>query len=169
MDIFLEKIVSKRKGLKEYLKAVAIVIAALFAAMVATFALPPQGGIVIIGYVAIIYGAKYFITNLNVEYEYSITNGDIDIDKIINQKKRKHLYSTRCKDIELMAKLSSSKYNESIAKAPLIIKAISSMDSPEVYFAVINSNGKKVTLYFEPNEKMLKSLKTMLGSRLTIE
>ncbi len=168
MDIFVEKIVSKKKGLKEYLKAIAIVFAAFIVAIVATNYFFPQGIIIII-YVAIVYGAKYFISNLNVEYEYSITNGDIDIDKIINQKKRKHLYSAGCKDIELMAKLSSSKYNESIVKAPLTIKAVSSMGSPEAYFAVINSNGKKVTLYFEPNEKMLKSLKTMLGSRLSIE
>lgn len=169
MDIFVEKIVSKKKGLKEYLKAIAIIFAAFIVAMVATPYILPQGGLVIIVYVAIFYGAKYFLTNLNVEYEYSITNGDIDIDKIINQKKRKHLYSTGCKDIELMAKITGSKYSESIVKAPLTIKAVSSMDSPDAYFAVINSNGKKVTLYFEPNEKMLKNLKTMLGARLSIE
>lgn len=168
MDIFVERIVSKKKGLKEYLKAIAIVFVALIVAMVATAYLFPEG-IVIIIYVAIVYGAKYFISNLNVEYEYSLTNGDIDIDKIINQKKRKRLHSTACKDIELMAKLSSSKYNQSIAKAPLIIKSVSSMDSPGVYFAVLNSGGKKATLYFEPDEKMLKNLKTMLGSRLDLE
>jgi len=167
MDIFVERIVTKKKGLKEYLKALGIILIALLAAMVVTVYFFPEG-IVIIAYVAIAYAAKFFIGNLNVEYEYSLTNGDLDIDKIINQRKRKPLFSTTCKDIEQMAKLSSSQYNESIAKAPLIIKAVSSMDSPNVYFAVINSNGRKVTLYFEPDEKMLKNLKTMLGSRLTI-
>jgi hypothetical protein len=68
-----------------------------------------------------------------------------------------------------MAKYSSEENNESIEKAPLIIKAVSSMESPNVYYAVINSNGRKATLFFEPDEKMLKSLKTMLGSKLTMK
>ena len=168
MDIFVEKIVSKKKGMKEYLKVAAMIFVALIVAMIATSYLFPQG-VVILVYVGIIYGVRYFIGNLNVEYEYSITNGEIDIDKIINQKKRKKLYSTSCKDIELMAKITSSKYNQSIAKAPLIIKAVSSMASPDVYFAVVNSSGKKVLVYFEPDEKMLKNLKTMLASRLVLE
>ena len=167
MDIFVERIVTKKKGLKEYLQAASIILAAILVAMVVTIYFFPEG-IVIIAYVAIAYGAKYFIGNLNVEYEYSLTNGDLDIDKIINQKKRKPLYSTTCKDIELMAKLSSSQYNKSFEDAPLLVKAVSSMDSPNVYFAVINSGGKKVTLYFEPDEKMLNSLKSLLGRKLTI-
>lgn len=167
MDIFVERIVSKQKGLKEYLKAIAIIIAAFFVSVVITAYFFPQG-IVIIGYVAIIYGAKYFLGNLNVEYEYSLTNGDLDIDKIINKKKRKHLYSITCKDIEQMAKLSKGQYNQGNLKAPLIIKAVSSLNSPNVYYAVTNSNGRKVTIYFEPDETMLKNLKSMLGSRLTV-
>ncbi|AEV70355.1 DUF6106 family protein [Acetivibrio clariflavus] len=167
MDIFVERIVSKKKGPKEYLKALGIVLIAFLVSMVVTAYFFPDG-IVVIAYVGIVYAAKHFIGNLNVEYEYSLTNGDLDIDKIINKKKRKPLYSTTCKDIEQMAKVSSSQYNESIAKAPLIIKAVSSMDSPNVYYAVINSSGRKVTLYFEPDEKMLKNLKIMLGSKLTI-
>jgi len=168
MDIFVERIVKKKKGLKEYLKAVVIVLAAIILAMSATAYLFPEG-IVIIVYVVIVYGAKYLLSNLNVEYEYSLTNGDIDIDKIINQKKRKHLYSTTCKDIEIMAKISSSEYNQSIVKAPLTIKSVSSMESPDVYFAIVNSNGKKVTVYLEPDERMLRNLKTMLGRRLVVD
>ena len=160
------KALFQRKGLRVY-ETLAIVLITIIVARIITIIF--SQGIVIIAYVAIVYGAKYFMGNLNVEYEYSLTNGDLDIDKIINQRKRKHLYSTTCKDIEQMAKYSSEENNESIEKAPLIIKAVSSMESPNVYYAVINSNGRKATLFFEPDEKMLKSLKNMLGSKLTMK
>ncbi|UKI37385.1 MAG: DUF6106 family protein [Clostridiales bacterium] len=37
----------------------------------------------------VVYGAYILITHFNVEYEYILTNGDIDIDKIIAKKKEK--------------------------------------------------------------------------------
>lgn len=168
MDIFVEKIVSKKKGTKDYLIIAGIVFAAIILALIVTPFLI-QNGIIVIIYAGLIYGAKFLICKLNVEYEYSVTNGAFDIDKIINQKKRKRLFSAECKDIEIMAKVKSSKFDQSIAAAPLTIKAVSTMDSPDAYFAVINSNGKKTVVYFEPNEKMLKAIKTIIASRLFVE
>lgn len=168
MDIFVEKIVAKKKGTKEYLKIAAIVFTAVILALITTPFLI-QSGIIVLIYGGLIYGAIFLISKLNIEYEYSITNGSFDIDKIINQKKRKSLFSAECKYIELMAKVKSSKFNQSIATAPLTIKAVSTMDAPDVYFAVVNSNGKKTLVYFEPNEKMLKAIKTMIASRLFID
>lgn len=168
MDIFVEKIVSKKRGTKDYLIIAGIVLAVILLAFIVTpFLL--QNGMLIIVYAVLIYGAKFFICKLNIEYEYSVTNGAFDIDKIVNQKKRKSLFSAECKDIEIMAKVKGSKYNQSITATPYTIKAVSTMDSPDVYFAVINSGGKKTLVYFEPNEKMLKAIKTIIPSKLFIE
>ena len=40
---------------------------------------------------AIIYGAYYLISGTSVEYEYAVTNGEMDVDKIIARRKRVHL------------------------------------------------------------------------------
>ena len=40
--------------------------------------------------IAVLLGI-YTISKFNIEYEYALTNGDLDIDMIISQKKRKRL------------------------------------------------------------------------------
>jgi hypothetical protein len=47
-----------------------------------------------------IYGGVYLTKMLNVEYEYIVTNGEVDVDIITSKSKRKRLISFNCKDIE---------------------------------------------------------------------
>ena len=39
------------------------------------------------------YGTYFYVQNTDVEYEYTFTNGELDIDKIIAKKRRKSLVS----------------------------------------------------------------------------
>lgn len=47
-----------------------------------------------------IYGGVYLTKMLNVEYEYIVTNGEVDVDIITSKSKRKRLISFNCKDID---------------------------------------------------------------------
>ena len=38
-----------------------------------------------------IYGAYYLLTGCYTEYEYTVTNGELDVDKIVGKRKRSHL------------------------------------------------------------------------------
>lgn len=86
MDTFVEQIVAKKKGAKE----IAVIAGTIFLIVVLVFVL-----FMFLGYFSLvidmllIYGAWWLITSQNIEYEYSVTNGDIDIDQIIAQRKRK--------------------------------------------------------------------------------
>ena len=40
---------------------------------------------------------------VNVEFEYSVTNGDLDIDKVISKKRRKKFARLKLRDIEYFA------------------------------------------------------------------
>ncbi len=57
-----------------------------------------------------IYGAYYLCSQLNVEYEYIITNGTIDIDCIINQQKRQRMASFMASEIEVYEKYNATKH-----------------------------------------------------------
>ncbi len=168
MDIFVEKIVARKKGLKENILSILLIIISVIVAVVAGLMIGPRG-IVFLLVAGLIFGNWYLISSFNIEYEYSITNGEIDIDKIINKRKRKKIFTADCKDIEIMARITSKKYNESIATVPNRIKAVSSMESPDVYFAMLNTNGKRSLIYFEPNEKMMKTLKSIIPGKIFIE
>lgn len=76
MDTFVEQIVVKKKGGKEWAIIAGILVAALILAALALL-LGPFALLLIAG---IGYGAYWLITSQNIEYEYSVTNGDIDID-----------------------------------------------------------------------------------------
>lgn len=101
MDIFIEQLVKRKKGSKDILiwvgvlLGIAIILFLVFA-MAPVLLLP-----VLIGLIA----AAYFIlSSRNIEYEYSVTNSDITIDKIINRRKRKNVLSVDAHDIEFLGK-----------------------------------------------------------------
>ena len=82
MDVFFEQIIPIKKTGKTIVLFLGIwVLAALISALVFLF-LVSFSPIFIFG---IGYGAYYLSSKLNVEYEYIITNGILDIDKIINK------------------------------------------------------------------------------------
>lgn len=65
----------------------------------------------IIVLIAVCVGAYYLISSRNLEYEYSITNGDITIDKIINRRNRKRIVSMDAHDIEAMGKYNPTEHS----------------------------------------------------------
>jgi hypothetical protein len=100
MDIFVEQIVKKRLGPKDY----AIITATVFVGLVLIFLsllIPAITFLVLIG---VCIGAYYLITSRSLEFEYSVTNGDVTIDKIINRRKRKHVISVDAHEIEEIGK-----------------------------------------------------------------
>ncbi|MBE6729375.1 MAG: hypothetical protein E7568_03980 [Ruminococcaceae bacterium] len=54
--------------------------------------------------VAAIAGGVWLTRQLNVEYEYIFTNGEIDVDLITNKSARKRLITFKCKDIDRIEK-----------------------------------------------------------------
>ena len=92
MDIFIEQLVKKNREAKDYLVIVGGIIAALLVVYILgslMFAVPYVGFVIFIVVCGLIYLLYNLITSVNMEYEYAFTNGDFDVDAIINLKKRK--------------------------------------------------------------------------------
>ena len=79
MDTFVEQIVRKKKDLKESLIVIGVLLAAIVLTVVMWVYLGALGAMLIVG---VGYGAWWLITSQNKEYEYCVTEGDIDIDLI---------------------------------------------------------------------------------------
>ena len=56
------------------------------------------------------YGLWWLLTSLNIEYEYSVTNGDIDIDQITAKRKRKRIVSVSGAKIESLEPFNQQEY-----------------------------------------------------------
>ncbi len=169
MDVFIEKIVKKKKSTEDSLITAGIIAGGFILAVIIIPLIPLVNSFGIFFDAAIIYFAYYFITSLNVEYEYAVTNGDLDIDKIVSKRKRKRLFSANCKDFEILARVKSSHYTRDIQSIPKKIAAVSSIDSPDAFFATLNYKGEKTVIVFEPDARMLDIFKTYIPRKIFME
>lgn len=163
MDVFLEKIVQKRKDAKDYLIIIAVVVVS---AILILLSLNYLYGMSLFFIAAICYAAYLVITSRNIEYEYAVTNGDLDIDKIIAQRKRKRIFSANCKNFEIVAKVKSSHFSDHYKTFKNQLNCTGSMNNDDVYFIVLNYNNEQTVVYFEPNEKMLENFKIYIPRKV---
>ena len=88
-DFYSEQLVAKKSGGSETAKKILIgVLTALVAAFLFLIIIFPLS-LLLVGLV--FYGGYYLMTGIDTEYEYILTNGDLDIDKITGKRKRKRL------------------------------------------------------------------------------
>jgi len=165
LDIFLEKIVRRKKTILDSAIIAGIIILALLVIMISSsfsFLRSIEPFLIVgIGYLAYM-----FIRNRNIEYEYIVTNGDLDIDMIIAQRKRKRIFSASCKDFDVVAKLNSEQYDHNTQNIKNRIMAASSIEATDVYFISLVKDGKKTLVFFEPHVKMVESFKKYIPRKV---
>jgi len=165
MDTFIEKIIVRKKTTKDYLIIAGVLLGGLvlfFALQLVTFLRP----FFIIVAAAIVYFIYQVVIGRNIEYEYIVTNGDLDIDMIIAQRRRKRIFSANCKDFDIVAKLKGGYNDRRVSDVSKKIEAVSSIDSDDVYFATLMYKGERTAVLFEPDDRMLKSFKTFIPRKV---
>lgn len=152
MDIFCEQIVPIKKTFLTYLAIAALLIAAVVISVV-LFIYSGQFPILILGIVGVIYGTAKLLPLFSVEYEYIVTNGTVDIDKIIGKRERRRILSFECKDI-----VRTGKFTGSAVQAGPSAKTYFCGNKENAHYLVGGEN-KKFVLIFSPNEKTINAIK----------
>ncbi len=165
MDLFTEYMVRRRKGLREYLMIGAMVIAALFLMWIIFLNIRLLKNFALLLEVGVVYALFYGIGLLSVEYEYSLTNGELDIDKITARKRRMRVITVHSRTFDYFAPLTEphlSAYNDSA-----IAHRIDVTDNTGggVYFAVFFKGSKKMCITFQPSRGMLEDLARTVPKR----
>ena len=96
---------------------------------------------------------------VNIEYEYSITSGEVTVSRILGGRSRKDMIRFRLRDCSMIAPLGDRMWREKaeLFGANQTISALSSEDAADAYFAAFeDENGKKSIVYFEATEKAIK-------------
>ena len=151
MDTFFEQIISiKKTG-----KTVAALIGIWLATFVVCFLLFFTGFFGVLTFLLIagvIYGAFKLSCLLNVEYEYIVTNGTMDIDKIINKSSRKRLISFELQTVSRIERYNPALLNSVNSKDVLIA---CNKDDANAYLMVSSTEGKNTNyLVFAPDERL---------------
>lgn len=162
MDIFVEQLIKKEKGMKEYGIVVASIAAALalIYMMITVSIFRSFAFITFIVVCGLIYLLYLLVTSINLEYEYCFTNGSLDVDKIVNMRKRARMTELNARTIDLMASRSNSNFerylnNSSFKK----VYACNNKNSDDLYFVIYNEDGVGKMLLFNPNEKIKDGFK----------
>lgn len=107
------------------------------------------------------FGANYLCGQLNVEYEYIFTNGDIDIDRIVNKSKRQRMASFNCSTIDKIEKYNPTLHSQ-INKAEKRIYHACTPDEKSIAITVRHPKGGVYTVVLSPNESFMEALKKFL-------
>lgn len=156
MDVFKEFIVRKELSAREKVTMFLIMIAStalgLGLFIVLMFTVLRMFGLLIAAGCA--YGGWRLVTRNFVEYEYIITNRDLDIDKIINQSARKRLCT-----IDLPKVTALGKYSEEIIAAEnetLVKASANSLELEDYYLRFDHKSLGKCLLIFTPSEEIME-------------
>lgn len=166
MDNYSEQLVSKKRGKGDIVKLTAIsagtiILATIFmflaiVSMIYSFVIPA---------VIILFVGIWLMGNQNIEYEYIITNGEMDIDKIIGKRKRKRMITLDLKSAEDFAPYPP----EEDKSADTTVHASNGLEQDAYYLIVNHSGYGLVKLIFNPNEKTREAITQELPNALRVK
>ena len=152
MDTFFEQIVKKKKGPAEWAIIAAVILAAVaLVAVVWIF-----GVLAVIATVGIAYGAWWLATTQNVEYEYCVTNGDIDVDKIVARRKRVRLVSVAGRKVRALAPYDPAKPLGKFQRTVMVAPSLA--EEGLWYFTYHSKKNGNTFVVFQPNDRVLRQL-----------
>ncbi len=164
MDIFIEQIVRKKYGMTDYVVFAATLLVGCII-VIASMAFLPGLSIFILAGVCV--GAYYLISSRSLEFEYSVTNSDITIDKIINRRKRKRVISIDAHDIEAIGTYKPEEHSAKNYSARIAVSQ--SDDGKDAWYFVAHHQQKgNVLVIFSANEKVLAAIKPFLSRQVAI-
>lgn len=160
MDVFVEKIVKRKKIVSDYF-IIALIAAAppgLSIGLLLVY-IPNISEILIellpFIFIGLSYLAFIMIRSKNIEYEYLVTNGELDIDIIIAKRSRKRLFSGSSKDFDIIAPYGKGQYSSALENIKSRITAVSNIKDDGIYFLTAYNKGAKIAVLFQPDLKML--------------
>lgn len=154
MDNYKEQLVKKGKDSSDTFKRLAVTAAGIIAAAILVVLSLQFIGNIIVGFLlaaVVLWGTYYILNGFYTEYEYIFTNGEIDIDKIMGQRKRKRLITVEIKSSTAFGK------EKTAANSDVTLVDVSCRESDDNYYIDFRHRELGNTrLIFTPNEDMLE-------------
>lgn len=165
MDTYVEQLVVHKKDYKDFFVKV-VMILSIFAVL----ALGVLFGVLVNAYfVAVgvflamfdIYFCWYVITGRDVEYEYTVTHNNLQIDKVMAKRRRKAMLSIDIKKIDGFDKITENRLNPDRCDRVMNLGTYDT-DPNQYRFIVDTRKFGKIMVVFAPNEKVLTAIRQQL-------
>ena len=166
MDNFHEHLVAKKSTGADTAKKAGLYLAAVLIGLVLVLFLSVFFPINFALAGVLLYLAYYLASGLDVEYEYTFTNGDIDIDKIMGKRKRKRLVTASVKLFDAFGRMEDA---PDLPAGTTIVKASDNTGEGE-YFADFNHEKfGNMRIIFTPDEEMIDNIAHFLKGNVRAE
>ncbi len=163
-DVFVEYMVKRRMTGKDVAFSIFLVLVAVSLFVFCVFLAPAFLGELsflgaIVG-VAVVYLAYYLISNMNVEYEFIVTNGEIDVDKIVAKRKRQRLVTTNARIFEAFGNYNPLDHIDKNYTSRIF--ACESEYAPAKFAVFTHVSLGKTLLVFTPDDRTVDALKKFI-------
>ncbi|MCL2574638.1 MAG: DUF6106 family protein [Defluviitaleaceae bacterium] len=158
-DVFKEQLVKRRPSMKTTMAKVGIVAAAIFLILVFFMFAQFIAMFLPILWVATIFGAYIMFRRFDIEYEYILTNNELDIDIIYGKSRRKRIFSSSVRDFDAFRQVGSTEMQHSFSGGATKADYTGGI-SPDIkqYEFITTYKSKKMHILFEPNQDLLSSI-----------
>lgn len=152
-EIFVEQIIKRKTGVSGIITRI-LCIVLIMAGLMSMLIL----GILGLTITALIIYMTYIVWGYtSIEYEYSFLNGELSVDKIMGQRKRKTVANFDIKNAEIVAPAMSDEVIRRVNNT--VTKDYSTgYKGGNLYSMIINDADGLKQVLFEPNEKVLDAM-----------
>lgn len=106
---------------------------------------------------------------LRTEYEYTLTNGEMDFAKVMGNKRRKHLLTLQLKTVEQGGPVESDAYNR-LSSGPNVKKLDLTLNTNTVqYFLYYARDGARNIIILEPSGEMVRLMRSYNKNLAAVE
>ncbi len=169
MDNFAEQLVKKNETSSDKTRRIFMILFGVFLTVSILFLSFLQINRPITAFLGMIVAAAsgfvtfFSVRSTYVEYEYTFTNGELDVDKIIAKRKRMYLISTNVRSFN-----DFGKYEDGMEETEdlTVIFATDNIASHEYYAEFSDESYGNVRLVFAPDVRMLENIRKFLPSKL---
>lgn len=153
MDNFCEQIIKKERSNGDTAKMVIIIVLMVLIDGVCIFFTFLHWYILLMLAFSVTWGGIWLLKGINVEYEYIVTNNEMDIDKITGRRKR-----TRMITVDLSKTEDFYTYSDRDEKFDTTVYATSGLETDAYCLIVLHSDYGKVRIIFNPNESTREAI-----------
>lgn len=162
-DVFIEKLVSpKSTAVEIILKIMIILTTIVIVLLVNALALFLAYEFVFFSTVisaGLVYLAYRIIISIRSEFEYSITNDELTVERIIAKRKRKIVFGGSCKDFTTICPIDDPDYLNIVKKSGAVYDYSSGRGKEPVWLFAIFQNGINKLVLFDYDERFIDVFK----------
>lgn len=105
------------------------------------------------------FAAYYFAGKQNVEYEFAMTNENVEVDVIYNKQRRKPVVGFNLQDTKVVAPTEAARLEHERKDVAKSYYFVSGEKGRSRYSVLGEYNGIKTEIVIEPTEKILEHIK----------